>query len=259
MLNVECSMLNVGCLRFSIQHSTLRHSTFRLSNDPPDPNDQHRYISNASQDVSEMLEVIGVDSIDRLFETIPADVKLTELLEHPRPVVGDRVAALVSRAGGEEQDRRRSRLVPRRRRVSALPAGVHRSASAARRVPDVVHAVSTRGLAGNAAVDLRISDAPVFADGTRRRERLALRRLDRTLRGGAAGRARGAQSDEGRDREVGASAVHRDRSHVRPEPRLRDRGSRLDERRPHRYGSACARRARAMSSPSPCSRRTSSA
>src|SRR5258706_4920785 len=52
----------------------------------PDPlTDQHRYISNASQDVSEMLEVIGVDSIDRLFETIPDDVKLTELLDIPGP------------------------------------------------------------------------------------------------------------------------------------------------------------------------------
>jgi glycine dehydrogenase subunit 1 len=52
----------------------------------PDPlTDQHRYISNASQDVSEMLKVIGVDSIDRLFATIPNDVKLTELLNIPGP------------------------------------------------------------------------------------------------------------------------------------------------------------------------------
>ena len=52
----------------------------------PDPRtDQHRYIANASQDVSEMLEVIGVDSIDRLFETIPDDVKLKELLDIPGP------------------------------------------------------------------------------------------------------------------------------------------------------------------------------
>src|SRR5437588_11583233 len=52
----------------------------------PDPlTDQHRYISNASQDVGEMLEVIGVDNIDRLFDTIPNDVKLTELLNIPGP------------------------------------------------------------------------------------------------------------------------------------------------------------------------------
>ncbi|MDP9360527.1 MAG: aminomethyl-transferring glycine dehydrogenase subunit GcvPA [Acidobacteriota bacterium] len=52
----------------------------------PDPlTDQHRYIPNASEDVREMLEVIGVDSIDRLFETIPDDVKLTELMDIPGP------------------------------------------------------------------------------------------------------------------------------------------------------------------------------
>lgn len=52
----------------------------------PDPlSDQHRYIPNASEDVREMLATIGVDSIDRLFETIPDDVKLTELLNIPGP------------------------------------------------------------------------------------------------------------------------------------------------------------------------------
>lgn len=52
----------------------------------PDPlTDQHRYISNASEDVREMLEVIGVDSIDHLFDTIPGDVKLKELLDIPGP------------------------------------------------------------------------------------------------------------------------------------------------------------------------------
>ena len=52
----------------------------------PDPlTDQHRYIPNASEDVREMLAVVGVDSIDRLFDTIPADVKLHRLLDVPGP------------------------------------------------------------------------------------------------------------------------------------------------------------------------------
>jgi glycine dehydrogenase subunit 1 len=52
----------------------------------PDPlTSVHRYISNASEDVREMLEVIGVDSIDKLFETIPNKVKLTALLDIPGP------------------------------------------------------------------------------------------------------------------------------------------------------------------------------
>jgi glycine dehydrogenase subunit 1 len=45
----------------------------------------HRYIPNASEDVRKMLEVIGVPSIDRLFDSIPADVKLDRLLDVPGP------------------------------------------------------------------------------------------------------------------------------------------------------------------------------
>ncbi|HEX7151468.1 MAG TPA: aminomethyl-transferring glycine dehydrogenase subunit GcvPA [Thermoanaerobaculia bacterium] len=52
----------------------------------PDPLDEtHRYIPNAAEDVREMLEVVGVDSIDRLFDTIPANVKLDRLLDIPGP------------------------------------------------------------------------------------------------------------------------------------------------------------------------------
>jgi glycine dehydrogenase subunit 1 len=45
----------------------------------------HRYIPNADQDVREMLGIIGVESIDRLFDTIPAQVKLQRPLEIPGP------------------------------------------------------------------------------------------------------------------------------------------------------------------------------
>lgn len=53
--------------------------------DPSDPSSSHRYISNAGEDIREMLDVIGVDSIDRLFETIPANVRLNRLLDLPGP------------------------------------------------------------------------------------------------------------------------------------------------------------------------------
>ncbi len=56
-----------------------------MSNLPDPLKDQHRYIPNASEDVREMLGVIGVDSVDRLFDTIPADVKLDRLLDIPGP------------------------------------------------------------------------------------------------------------------------------------------------------------------------------
>lgn len=45
----------------------------------------HRYIPNAGEDIREMLAVIGVDSIDRLFETIPKDVRLEQPLDLPGP------------------------------------------------------------------------------------------------------------------------------------------------------------------------------
>src|SRR5579864_3907071 len=45
----------------------------------------HRYIPNAAEDVREMLAVIGVDSIDRLFESIPKEVKLDQPLDLPGP------------------------------------------------------------------------------------------------------------------------------------------------------------------------------
>src|SRR5688572_12202079 len=52
---------------------------------PTDPSNSHRYIANAGEDIREMLSVIGVDSIDRLFDSIPADVKLDGLLDIPGP------------------------------------------------------------------------------------------------------------------------------------------------------------------------------
>ncbi len=44
-----------------------------------------RYIPNASEDVREMLEVIGVDSIDRLFDSIPESIRHKGLLDLPEP------------------------------------------------------------------------------------------------------------------------------------------------------------------------------
>jgi glycine dehydrogenase subunit 1 len=52
---------------------------------PVDDSNTHRYIPNASEDIAEMLRVVGVDSIERLFESIPAEVKLDRLLDIPGP------------------------------------------------------------------------------------------------------------------------------------------------------------------------------
>ncbi|HYM60833.1 MAG TPA: aminomethyl-transferring glycine dehydrogenase subunit GcvPA, partial [Thermoanaerobaculia bacterium] len=53
--------------------------------DPIDDRSAHRYIPNASEDIAAMLDVVGVDSIDRLFDSIPEEVKLKRLLDVPGP------------------------------------------------------------------------------------------------------------------------------------------------------------------------------
>ena len=53
--------------------------------DPTAASSSHRYISNAGEDIREMLDTIGVDSIERLFDTIPDAVKLKGLLDIPGP------------------------------------------------------------------------------------------------------------------------------------------------------------------------------
>ncbi|MGZ7078142.1 MAG: glycine dehydrogenase, partial [Thermoanaerobaculia bacterium] len=52
---------------------------------PLDDSRAQRSIPNSSEDTPEMLRVIGVDSVDRLFDTIPAEVKLDRLLDLPGP------------------------------------------------------------------------------------------------------------------------------------------------------------------------------
>src|SRR5207245_5451479 len=60
-------------------------SSHALTNLPDPLQSQHRYTPNAEEDVGEMLGAIGIDSIDRLFESIPAGVKLDRLLDIAGP------------------------------------------------------------------------------------------------------------------------------------------------------------------------------
>src|SRR5258706_13799712 len=66
----------------------IRHSSFRVQHlmSLPDPLlSQHRYIPNATEHVQEMLTTVGIDSVDRLFDTIPSDAKPNALLYLPGP------------------------------------------------------------------------------------------------------------------------------------------------------------------------------
>src|SRR5213080_5335677 len=52
---------------------------------PLDDTNTHRYILNASADIAQMLATNPVDSNERLFDTIPGDVKLDRMLDIPGP------------------------------------------------------------------------------------------------------------------------------------------------------------------------------
>ena len=199
-----------------------------------------------TEDVREMLATIGVDSIDRLFDTDPGRRQA-----RPRCSTSPAPGRRSRRGAGSASSRAQNKSAADH--VSFLGGGAYAHYQPAcidqlllaRRVPHRVHAVPARSLAGDAAVDLRVPDAPVPADRPRRRQRLALRRLDRALRGGAARRARRRRTST---KVVIAKSVHpqysETRPHVRAEPRHRDRGSPLDERRPRRHRRRCAQPAR---------------
>ena len=84
--------------------------------------------------------------------------------------------------------------LPRRRDVRPLRPGDHRHADGALRVPDAVHALPARGLAGQPAGDVRVPDRDQRADRAAGLERLRLRgperRRQRRLPGAAGQRPR---------------------------------------------------------------------
>ena len=86
--------------------------------------------------------------------------------------------------------RQRLRVVSGRGRLSSLPARAGRHGRLARRVSDVLHAVSGRNLAGHADHHLRISDHDLPVDRHGRGQRIHVRRLDRRAGSGHDGHAR---------------------------------------------------------------------
>jgi glycine cleavage system P protein (glycine dehydrogenase) subunit 1 len=90
-----------------------------------------RYTSATDQDRREMLEAIGVDSIDELFEDIPEDLRLGRPLElpegKPETEVYDRLSALASQNADAESE------------VSFLGAGMYDHY-----VPAIVDAITSR-------------------------------------------------------------------------------------------------------------------
>ena len=141
-----------------------------------------------------MLEAIGVSSIDELFEVIPEAVRLGRPLElpdgKPETEVYDRLAG--SRRA--ERPRRGGDQLPGRRDVRPLRPGDRRRDHEPLGVPDALHAVPARDLAGRTAGDVRVPDRDVGAHRPARLERRALRGpVGRRLRRLPGDRRHGAQ------------------------------------------------------------------
>ena len=132
-----------------------------------------------------MLAAIGVARIEDLFADVPAHVRFPEL-KLPPPAseldIAREMQALAARNFAVDP----SLVVPRRRHLSAFPAGDRRLRAFPRRVLHLLHAVPAGGEPGHAAGAVRIPehDLPAHRHGGEQRQ--PLRRRDRAGRGGAA-------------------------------------------------------------------------
>ena len=158
-----------------------------------------RYIPNSPDERPRCSPPIGASSIDDLFATVPREV-----LSGSRPApAGARRPR--SRCGADSARSPRGTrtlsdfdVLPRRRPLRPPFAGVRLAAPPARRVPDRLHALPARGLAGDAHGDLRVPVARRAPDRDGRRERLDVRGGLGVRRGGPDGRAPDEEEDEGR-------------------------------------------------------------
>ena len=164
--------------------------------------------------------------------TSPSELRLGRAARASRRDAGERGPRPPRRAGRAKHRCRRRGQLPRRRHVRPLRAGDRRRDHQPLGVPDALHALPARGLAGRAAGDVRVPDRDVRADRARRLQRRAVRgALGRRLRG-LPGDRRHRPQEAGRLARP-ASAQPRDDGHLLG--RLRHRGRRgRPRRRRHR-------------------------
>ncbi len=106
-----------------------------------------------------MLAAIGVSSVEDLFATVPAAVRQApEPL--PTPLSEIEIRRVVGRSRREERNARETGVLPRRAASTTTTSPAIADQMLYRGgVADGLHAVPARGLAGDAAVDLRVPDA----------------------------------------------------------------------------------------------------
>ena len=212
-----------------------------------------RYTSATDSDRREMLDAIGVGSIEELFSDIPAGLRLGRAARVRRGAVRAGGARRAQGAGGAQRVVRGRGVVPGRGHVRPLRTGAGRIDHRALGVPDPVHAVSARDLTGRAAGDVRVPNRDLRADRPAGLQRFGVRRSERGCRRRLRGQARQ------RPRQVrrlprGASTCARGAGHACSRLGLGDRRGPAGRRR------HAAARARPTTSARWCSpNRTSSA
>ena len=151
-----------------------------------------RFAPHTDDDVDQMLEAIGLDAVDDLFDQIPASgsagpARSTSPRASPRWRSSPTSAALA----GRNRSRRRPGLLRRRRArtTTTCPAVVWALAGRSEFYTSYTP-VPARALAGRPAGAVRVPVDDLRADRPRGLERLAVRRGDRARGGGRTWRAR---------------------------------------------------------------------
>ncbi len=228
--------------------------------DPTDPRSSHRYIPNAGEDIREML---AVDR--RRVASIVSSIRF-------RPT-----SSSTRCSTSRDRGRRSSRVAgfAGSPRATSPPSITSRSSAAARtRITSRPASISSCCAPSSSPRTRRISprsrrERCSRSSNTRRTSACSPDSTSPTPRSTTA-RPRCARRcclpsglTKGKNKvviaQVGPSAVHRDRAHLRAEPRHRDRGSAAGAPTAASISTRCARRDERTSSPWPCSRRTSSA
>ena len=152
-----------------------------------------RYTSATDADRREMLDAIGVESIDELFDAVPEGVRLGRAARPPAREAGAGGLRAPARSGRPQRQHRGRDQLPRRRDVRPLRPEPDRLDPVPLRVPDALHALPAGDLPGRAAGDVRVPDRDQRADRPaglqRERVRGAVRARRRRLPGEAAQQA----------------------------------------------------------------------
>ena len=149
-----------------------------------------RYTSVTDQDLQAMLAAIGVGSLEDLFADIPEGLRLDRPLDLPAGVSEQEVFDELSGLAARNRHADAEVELPRGRDVRPLRAVARRRADLPLRVPDAVHALPARDLAGRPPGDVRVPDRDLGADRPAGVERLGVRGPERRGGRGVHGQAR---------------------------------------------------------------------